>query len=133
MKRLVKVTIGDFAKVTENLNEPSEAKLYEAANGKTYEAEIEPDGYAVIDLSEDEYIELAPSEYQIMIAEWKVVGTSRGVTIETKSDPDDDAALLYRGVDQQGTVVEAPQSLPKELVDLLAKAWFGSKKSGTSE
>ncbi len=127
MKRLIKVTIEDFTKIKENLDNPADVELYEAANGRTYEAEIEHDGYAVIDLSDDEYIELAPDEYQIMIEDWKTAGTMAGLTIETKSDPADDKALLYRRIDQDGREVEPPQSLPKQLVELLAKTWFGKK------
>lgn len=133
MKRLVKVTIQDFSQLKENLNDPAELKLYEEANGQTYEAEIEHDGYAVIDLSEDEYIELAPGEYQLMITEWKIAGKTGDLTIETKSDPEDDTALLYRGVDAVGNEVQPPQSLPKQLISILAKTWFGEKKSNISE
>jgi hypothetical protein len=127
MKRRVKVTIEDFTKLKENLNNPEELALYEAANGRTYDAEIEHDGYAVIDLPEGEYIELAPGEYQIMIEDWQTAGTIGDVTIETKSDPDDDKALVYRIVDAAGNELEAPRSLPKQVVELLAKTWFGKK------
>ena len=59
MAKRIKVTIHDFATLKENLNNPEELALYEAANGNTYDAEIEHDGYAVIDVTEDDYIELA--------------------------------------------------------------------------
>jgi hypothetical protein len=127
LKRLIKVTIRDFSKIQENLNDPNEMALYQEANGRTYEAEIESDGYAVVDLPNDEYIELAPDEYEIMIEEWKVSGKLGEITIETKSDPEDDTALLYRGVDAGGGEVQAPQSLPKQLVEMLAKTWSGKK------
>jgi len=133
MKRTIKVTIEDFSKIAENLNEPGELALYENANGNVFEAEIEHDGYAVVDLPNEEYIELAPSEYQVMILEWQKAGELAGKTIETKSDPDNDKALLYRTVDGSGNEVTAPQSLPKELVKLLADTWFAKRKSGMSE
>jgi hypothetical protein len=127
VKRRVKVTIDDFAPLKENLNNPEELALYEAANGHTYDAEIEHDGYAVIDLPDGEYIELAPGEYQIMIEEWTKAGSIGGLTLETKSDPADDKALLYRLVDASGAEKEPPQSLPKQVVELLGKTWFGKK------
>jgi hypothetical protein len=127
MKRRVKVTIENFASIKENLNHPEELALYEAANGRTYDAEIEHDGYAVIDLPDGEYIELAPGEYQIMIEDWQTAGTIGNATVETRSDPADDKALLYRIVDQAGNELEAPRSLPKQVVELLAKTWFGKK------
>lgn len=133
MKRTIKVTIADFAKIAENLNDPGELALYERANGSLFEAEIEHDGYAVVDLSDEEYIELAPGEYQVMIPDWQKAGELAGQTLLTKSDPDDDSALLYRSVDAAGNEVTAPQSLPKELVRLLAETWYGKRKSGVSE
>lgn len=133
MKRTIKVTIEDFAKISENLNEPGELALYENANGSIFAAEIEHDGYAVVDLPDDQYIELAPNEYQVMILEWQKAGQLDGVTIETKSDPDNDKALLFRGVDAAGNEVNGPQSLPKELVKLLAEIWYAKRKSGLSE
>lgn len=128
MKRLVKVTIQDFDQLKENLHDPGELALYEAANGHTYDAEIEHDGYAVIDLEDGQYLELAPGEYQIFIADWKNAGQVGEHVIETKSDPHDDTALLYRTVDQHGKEVQAPRSLPKQLVHMLARAWFGENK-----
>jgi hypothetical protein len=128
MKRLVKVTIHDFSQLKENLHDPGEITLYEAANGQTYDAEIEHDGYAVIELDDGHYLELAPGEYQIIIADWKNAGQIGELVIETKSDPDDDTALLYRSVDQHGREVAAPRSLPKQLVQMLAKTWFGENK-----
>ncbi|MFY0543475.1 hypothetical protein [Brevibacillus sp. H7] len=128
MKRWVKVTIEDFTKIKENLDNPADVALYEAANGNTYEAVIEHDGYAVIDLPDHEYIELAPGEYQIMIEEWKTAGKLGEFTLETKSDPADDKSLLYRTVDSEGREVEAPRSLSKQVVEMLAKTWFGGKK-----
>ncbi|GAA4710374.1 hypothetical protein [Brevibacillus fulvus] len=128
MKRTIKVTIRDFSKLEENLNDPNELKLYESANGQLYEAEIEHDGYAVIDLTDEDYIELAPDEYEYIIAEWTPAGTVGEMRIETKSDPADDAALLYRGVDAAGNELQAAQSLPKALIAGLAKTWFGDKK-----
>ncbi len=125
MKRWIKVTVRDFDKLAQHLNDPNDLVLYQQANGHTYEAQIEPDGYAVIDLPDDEYIELAPDEYELMIAEWQQAGQWDGLTLETKSDPDDDAALLYRLVDSEGREVRPPQPLPKRLVQLLAKTWFG--------
>ncbi len=135
MKRTIKVTIEDFTKISENLNEPGELALYESANGNIFEAEIEHDGYAVVDLPDDQYIELAPNEYQVMILEWQKAGQLDGVTIETKSDPANDKALLYRGVDAAGNEVNGngPQSLPKELVKLLGEIWYAKRKSGLSE
>ncbi|UYZ12039.1 MULTISPECIES: hypothetical protein [Brevibacillus] len=127
MKRRVKVTIEDFAPLKENLNNPEELALYEAANGHIYDAEIEHDGYAVIDLPDGEYIELAPGEYQIMIEEWTKAGAIGELTLETKSDPADDKALLYRLVDASGAEKEPPRSLPKQVVELLGKTWFGKK------
>lgn len=127
MKRRVKVTIEDFAPLKENLNNPEELALYEAANGHIYDAEIEHDGYAVIDLPDGEYIELAPGEYQIMIEEWTKAGAIGELTLETKSDPADDKALLYRLVDVSGAEKETPRSLPKQVVELLGKTWFGKK------
>ncbi|CAJ1003121.1 MULTISPECIES: hypothetical protein [Bacillales] len=127
MKRRVKVTIEDFAPLRENLNNPEELALYEAANGHTYDAEIEHDGYAVIDLPDGDYIELAPGEYQIMIEEWTKAGTIGALTLETKSDPADDKALLYRLVDASGAETEPPRSLSKQVVELLGKTWFGKK------
>jgi hypothetical protein len=127
MKRRVKVTIEDFTKIKENLNNPEELALYEAANGSTYDAEIEYDGYAVIEFPDGEYIELAPGEYQVMIEDWQTAGTIGDVTVETKSDPNDDKALVYRIVDSAGNELEAPRSLPKQVVELLAKTWFGKK------
>jgi hypothetical protein len=127
VKRRVKVTIEDFAPLKENLNNPEELALYEAANGHIYDAEIEHDGYAVIDLPDGEYIELAPGEYQIMIEEWTKAGVIGELTLETKSDPADDKALLYRLVDASGAEKEPPRSLPKQVVELLGKTWFGKK------
>jgi hypothetical protein len=127
VKRRVKVTIEDFAPLKENLNNPEELALYEAANGHIYDAEIEHDGYAVIDLPDGEYIELAPGEYQIMIEEWTKAGAIGELTLETKSDPADDKALLYRLVDASGAEKEPPRSLPKQVVELLGKTWFGKK------
>ncbi|MGQ7276428.1 hypothetical protein ACT91Q_00520 [Brevibacillus thermoruber] len=127
MKRRVKVTIEDFAPLKENLNNPEELALYEAANGHIYDAEIEHDGYAVIDLPDGEYIELAPGEYQIMIEEWTKAGAIGELTLETKSDPADDKVLLYRLVDASGAEKEPPRSLPKQVVELLGKTWFGKK------
>jgi hypothetical protein len=128
VKRTVKVTIRDFSAIAENLNDPGELALYESANGRTYEAEIEPDGYAVVDVSDEDYIELAPGEYQIMIEDWTVAGKLGELTLETKSDPEDDKNLLYRGVDADGREVQRAQSLPKQVVSQLAKTWFGSGK-----
>jgi len=127
MKRLVKVTIKDFSKIRENLENPADVSLYEAANGRTYHAEIEHDGYAVIDLPDEEYIELAPGEYQIMIEDWQDAGTVGEGTLQTKSDPADDTALLYRVVNGNGEELEPPRSLPKQVVQLLARTWFGTK------
>lgn len=128
MTKRIKVTIADFAPLKENLNNPEELALYESANGNTYDAEIEHDGYAIIDLSEDEYIELAPGEYQLMIEEWTSAGQIGEWTLQTKSDPADDKALVYRSVDSAGNEVHAPVSVRKQVVELLAKAWFGKKK-----
>lgn len=133
MKKRIKVTIADFAPLKENLNNPEELKLYEKANGNTYDAEIEHDGYAIVDLSEDEYIELAPGEYQLMIEEWTQSGQIGEKTLQTQSDPADDKALLYRFVDAGGQEVEAPVSVPKQVVDLLAKTWFGKKNKPEME
>ena len=127
MKRMIKVTISDFTKIEQNLNDPAELALYQQVNGQVFEAEIEHDGYAVIDLPDDQYIELAPDEYTIMIAEWRVAGTFNQLTIETKSDEQNDQALLYRLVDQDGKEVEPPVSLPKAVVQQVAKTWFGGK------
>jgi len=74
MTRTIKVTIHSFDKIKENLADLNELKLYEEANGKVLEAEIESDGYAIVDITEEEYIELAPDEYELMIMEWKVAG-----------------------------------------------------------
>lgn len=133
MTKRIKVTIADFAPLKENLNNPEELALYEAANGNTYDAEIEHDGYAVIDVTEDEYIELAPGEYQLMIEEWTIAGKLGEWTLQTKSDPADDKALLYRSVDADGNEVQAPQSLPKQVVELIAAAWFGKKAKKLEE
>lgn len=133
MTRRVKVTIADFASLKENLNNPEELALYEAANGNIYDAQIEHDGYAVIDLSEDEYIELAPGEYQLMIEEWTTAGQIGEWTLQTMSDPADDKALLYRSVDGAGNVVQGPESLPKQVVELLAKTWFEKKTKTVAE
>jgi len=128
MKRKIKVTIADFQKIEENLNDPQEVALYQRVNGQLFDAEIEHDGYAVVDLAEEEYIELAPDEYQIMIEEWKVAGKVGNATLETKSDPNDDTALLYRLIDDAGNEVQAPLSLPKQVVQQVAKTWFGTKQ-----
>ncbi len=128
MKRLIKITIDDFAKIEQNLNDPQELALYHSANGNTYEAEIEHDGFAIVDLNDDEYIELAPGEYQLMIPDWKNAGKLGALTLETKSDPDDDTAMLYRLLRADGEQAGQAQSLPKQLVSLLAKAWFEGKK-----
>lgn len=133
MTKRIKVTIADFAPLKENLNNPEELALYEAANGNTYDAEIEHDGYAVIDVTEDEYIELAPGEYQLMIEEWTTAGHMGEWTLQTKSDPADDKALLYRSVDAEGNEVQAPQSLPKQVVELVAATWFGKKAKKLEE
>lgn len=125
MKKRIKVTISDFSALRENLNDPQELALYEAANGNTYDAEIEYDGFAVVDLTDDEYIELAPGEYQLMIEEWTNAGQIGEWTLQTKSDPADDTALLYRLVDADGNEKQAPVSLPKQVVELVAKTWFG--------
>ena len=127
MKRKVKVTIHDFTKIEENLNDPKEVELYQKINGQIHEAEIETDGYAIIDLSEEDYVELAPNEYQIMIEDWQVSGKLGELILETKSDPEDDTALLYRAVNEAGEEVKAPVSLPKQVVAQLAKTWFGLK------
>lgn len=131
MNRLIKVTIRDFSNIEQNLNDAQEIELYRQANGKLYEAVIEHDDYAVIDLNDDEYIELAPGEYEFMIPEWKMAGKQGEVIIETMSAPDDDRALLVRGVDAAGAVVMPEQSINKQLVQLLAKTWFGKEKSGS--
>lgn len=128
MKRRIKVTITNFAPLKENLNDPAEMALYESANGNIYDAEIEHDGYAVVDLSEDDYIELAPGEYQLMIEEWTNAGQIGELTLQTKSDPADDKALLYRTVDAAGNEAQAPVSLSKQVVELVAKTWFGKKQ-----
>jgi hypothetical protein len=128
MKRRVKVTIAEFSSLKENLNNPEELALYEAANGNTYDAEIEHDGYAIVDVTEEDYIELAPGEYQLMIEEWTVAGQIGEWTLQTKSDPDDDKSLVYRLVDAAGNEQQAPQSLPKQVVELIAKTWFGKKQ-----
>lgn len=125
MKRRVKVTIEDFSSLQENLNNPEELALYQGANGHTYDAEIEHDGYAIIDVTEDDYIELAPGEYQIMIEEWTKAGNIGDCTLETKSDPADDKAMLYRLVDASGNEKEQLMSLSKQVVELLGKTWFG--------
>jgi len=132
MKKTIKVTISDFDKIAENLADPAELSLYQEANGKLFEAEIEHDGYAVVDLPSEQYIELAPNEYQVMITEWKKAGHLQGATLETMSDPADDTALLYRVTDSDG-LAQPPQSLPKALVRQLAEVWFGKAKSGLSE
>ncbi|MFD2372001.1 hypothetical protein ACFSO0_18905 [Brevibacillus sp. GCM10020057] len=128
MKRRIKVTITDFEPLKANLNNPEELALYEAANGNTYDAEIEHDGYAVVDLTEEDYIELAPGEYQLMIEDWTDAGKIEGLTLQTKSDPADDKALLYRMVDEAGEVAQAPVSVPKQVVELVYKTWFGKKQ-----
>jgi len=128
MKRRIKVTITDFEPLKANLNDPEELALYEAANGNTYDAEIEHDGYAVVDLSEDDYIELAPGEYQLMIEDWTNAGQLGELTLQTKSDPADDRALLYRTVDETGNEAQAPISVPKRVVELVSKTWFGKKQ-----
>ena len=127
MKKLVKVTIRDFSKIKENLNDANELALYEQANGHIYEAEIEHDGYAVIDLPDGEYIELALDEYELMIEDWKVAGTIGNATLVTKSDPNDDTALLYRLQDESGQEVQAERSLSKEVVRQLAQTWFAKQ------
>ncbi|WP_232699327.1 hypothetical protein [Brevibacillus daliensis] len=129
MTKTIKVIIRDFDKIKENLDDSAELKLYEEANGKVFEAEIEADGYAIVDLTEEDYIELAPSEYELMIVDWKVAGKLGELILETKSDPEDDTALVYRGVDAVGNVLQEPTSLPKGLVDQLAKAWFARPKT----
>ena len=128
MKRRIKVTIADFAALKENLNDPQELALYESANGNTYDAEIEHDGYAIVDVTEEDYIELAPGEYQLMIEEWTDAGRVGESLLQTKSDPADDSALLYRLVDENGKEQEAPVSLSKQVVELIAKTWFGKSK-----
>ncbi|RNB86453.1 hypothetical protein [Brevibacillus panacihumi] len=128
MKRRIKVTIADFAALQENLNDPQELALYESANGNTYDAEIEHDGYAIVDVTEEDYIELAPGEYQLMIEEWTDAGRVGEWQLQTKSDPADDTALLYRLVDANGKEQDAPVSLSKQVVELIAKAWFGKSK-----
>ncbi|MGD8191681.1 hypothetical protein ACQCN2_17000 [Brevibacillus ginsengisoli] len=127
MKKMVKVTIRDFTKIKENLNDANELALYEQANGHTYEAEIEHDGYAVIDLPDGEYIELAIDEYELIIEDWKVAGKIGAATLVTKSDPNDETAMLYRLQDERGEVVQAEQSLSKEVVRQLAQAWFAKQ------
>ena len=133
MTKRVKVTIADFAPLKENLNNPEELALYEAANGNIYDAEIEHDGYAIVDVTEEDYIELAPGEYQLMIEEWTNAGQIGELTLQTKSDPADDKALLYRSVDASGNEVQAPQSLPKQVVEMVANTWFGKKKKAEIE
>jgi len=128
MKKRIKVTIADFTVLKENLNDPQELALYESANGNTYDAEIEHDGYAIVDVTEEDYIELAPSEYQLMIEEWTDAGRIGDLQLQTKSDPADDTALLYRLVDANGKEQEAPVSLSKQIVELVAKTWFGKNK-----
>lgn len=128
MKKRIKVTITDFEPLKANLNDPEELALYEAANGNTYDAEIEHDGYAVVDLTEEDYIELAPGEYQLMIEDWTGAGKLEGLTLQTMSDPADDKALLYRLVDEAGKEAQAPVSVPKQVVELVYKTWFGKKQ-----
>ncbi|USG63760.1 hypothetical protein NDK47_16460 [Brevibacillus ruminantium] len=130
MKRRVKVTIEDFALLQENLNDPAELALYQEANGRTYDAEIEHDRYAIIDVTEEDYIELAPSEYQVMIEEWASAGAYGEYQVETKSDPADDKAMLYRLVDASGQV-QKELSLPKQVVELLGKVWFSKQAKKT--
>lgn len=127
MKRLVKVTIRDFSKLKENLNDIAELSLYEQANGHIYEAEIEHDGYAVIDLPDGDYIELADDEYELMIEDWKKAGQVGNAILMTKSDPFDDMALLYRLQDANGQVVQDEQSLSKTIVRQLAEVWFSKQ------
>ncbi|GED66403.1 hypothetical protein BRE01_01050 [Brevibacillus reuszeri] len=133
MTKRVKVTIADFAPLKENLNNPEELALYETANGNIYDAEIEHDGYAIVDVTEEDYIELAPGEYQLMIEEWVNAGQIGELTLQTKSDPADDKALLYRSVDASGNEVQAPQSLSKQAVEMVANTWFGKKKKAEIE
>jgi hypothetical protein len=133
MKKRIKVTIADFSTLKENLNDPAELALYEGANGNTYDAEIEHDGYAIVDVTEDDYIELAPTEYQLMIEEWTKAGTIGEWLVQTKSDPADDTALLYRKVDESGNEQEAPVSLPKQVVEMVAKTWFGKQSKPKTE
>ncbi|EST56287.1 hypothetical protein T458_02925 [Brevibacillus panacihumi W25] len=133
MKKRIKVTIADFTALQENLNDPQELALYESANGNTYDAEIEHDGYAIVDVTEEDYIELAPGEYQLMIEEWTDAGRIGDLQLQTKSDPADDTALLYRLVDASGKEQEAPVSLPKQIVELVAKTWFGKNKKPQNE
>lgn len=133
MKKRIKVTIADFTALQENLNDPQELALYESANGNTYDAEIEHDGYAIVDVTEEDYIELAPGEYQLMIEEWTDAGRIGDLQLQTKSDPADDTALLYRLVDASGKEQEAPVSLPKQIVELVAKTWFGKYKKPQNE
>lgn len=133
MKKRIKVTIADFTHLTENLNNPEELALYEAANGNTYDAEIEHDGYAIVDVTDEDYIELAPGEYQLMIEEWTSAGQIGEWTLQTMSDPADDKALLYRTVDKAGTEILVPQSLPKQVVELVANTWFGKKAKKIEE
>ncbi|WP_312116795.1 hypothetical protein [Brevibacillus reuszeri] len=133
MTKRVKVTIADFAPLKENLNNPEELALYETANGNIYDAEIEHDGYAIVDVTEEDYIELAPGEYQLMIEEWVNAGQIGELTLQTKSDPADDKALLYRSVDASGNEVQAPQSLSKQAVEMVANTWFGKKKKSEIE
>lgn len=133
MKKRIKVTIADFTALKENLNDLQELSLYEQANGHTYDAEIEHDGYAIVDVTEDDYIELAPGEYQLMIEEWTNAGNIGEYMVQTKSDPADDTALLYRKVDANGNELQAPVSLPKQVVELVAKTWFGKKNKTQSD
>lgn len=133
MKKRIKVTIADFTSLKENLNNAEELALYEAANGNTYDAEIEHDGYAIVDVTEEDYIELAPGEYQLMIEEWTNAGQIGEWTLQTMSDPADDKALMYRSVDKAGVEVHAPQSLPKQVVELVANTWFGKKAKKVEE
>lgn len=130
MKKLVKVTIRDMSKIEEHLNDKAELALYEKANGNTYEAEIEHDGYAVIDLPDGEYIELALDEYELIIEDWKDAGKQGELILQTKSDPNDDSALLYRWVNEKGEIVEAEKSLSKQVVRLVGQTWFGKQQKG---
>ncbi|MGC5325026.1 hypothetical protein [Brevibacillus sp. SYSU BS000544] len=130
MKKLVKVTIRDLSKIEENLNDKNELAMYEKANGHTYEAEIEHDGYAVIDLPDGEYIELALDEYELMIEEWKEAGKQGELTLQTKSDPGDDTSLLYRWVNEAGETVGEEKSLSKQVVRLVGQTWFGKQPKG---
>ena len=133
MKKRIKVTIRDFSSIKENLNDPRELSLYEAANGNIYDAEIEHDGFAVVDLTDEEYIELAPGEYQLMIEEWTDAGQIGEWTLQTKSDPADDTALLYRLIGADGSEKQGPVSLSKQVVELVAKTWFGKQAKPRKE